>query len=522
MHQRSESLLHLAEEDLRLGNLKFVPKGEDDEKIAAEKEGKKKPATSKQLKPKSVKEKSSKPAPAPKPKVAQGQAHVGGVPIRELVVEAARPLPVVEGEGKAIATEEQAAQSLLALHTPKRRSTMDQFIFQRRTPATEEASTGPSTQLQDDASANIVHDSPSLIDAETGADTDKTNSGGDTEILQIVEEIGEDVDNQVNLEEKTAELDQGQAGSDPGKTPKSRPPPEQVFMDEDQAGPDPRESYVALVGPNPEPTHDDFMANVYPNVHESLKFPADEHVILEDPLSSSRTLSSMKNLDDAYTIGDQFLNDKSTKDEPGKLNMEAEVVFMVTVPIYQASSSVPPLSTPVIDLSPPKHVPSTTQAPIVTTTTTTTTTTLPLLPSPQQQSTTDPELVARVTVLEQKFSVFEQKSKTLDNTTQNPRSRDEFFAQKEKSRKRRRDDQDPHLPPPDSNPSKKRIHASNASGSTQSPAPQSSVEDVPIPNDVNILGSEDTDTAHLPKKKTRPDWLKPVPEEDRPTTPEPD
>ncbi|GJR56898.1 hypothetical protein Tco_1499060 [Tanacetum coccineum] len=65
-----------------------------------------------------------------------------------------------------------------------------------------------------------------------------------------------------------------------------------------------------------------------PNPGES----PDEHVILEDPLSSSGTLSLMMNLDDAYTIGDQFLNDKSTEDEPGKLNVEAEVVFMVTVP----------------------------------------------------------------------------------------------------------------------------------------------------------------------------------------------
>ncbi|GKE86708.1 hypothetical protein Tco_1560450 [Tanacetum coccineum] len=36
----------------------------------------------------------------------------------------------------------------------------------------------------------------------------------------------------------------------------------------------------------------------------------------------------MKNLDDAYTTGDQFLNDKSTKDESGKLNVEAKVVSM--------------------------------------------------------------------------------------------------------------------------------------------------------------------------------------------------
>ncbi|GKD07077.1 hypothetical protein Tco_1186762 [Tanacetum coccineum] len=283
---------------------------------------------------------------------AAGHAHVGGVAIRESVAEATRPLPVVEGKGKAIVTEKQAAQSLLAMHTPKRRSTMDQFIFQRRTLATKEASTGPSAQPQDDTSANVIRESPSPADAEKGAESDKTNSGRDTEILQINKELGEDVDKHVNIEEKTDELDQDQAGSDPGETHESRPLLEQVFMDEDQAGPDPRESGVALAGPDPEPTHDEFMANLYP-----------------------------KNLKDAYTIGDQFINDKSTKDEPEKLNVEAEVVTMVIVPIYQASSSNPPLSTPVIDLSPPKTASSTTQAPIFTTTTTTTTTTLP--PPPQ-------------------------------------------------------------------------------------------------------------------------------------------
>ncbi|GKA93088.1 hypothetical protein Tco_0815074 [Tanacetum coccineum] len=329
-----------------------------DQKTAAEEGGKKmsatkadkskKPATAKQLKPKPAKEKSSKPAPALKPKVtkekpskpspvkhpkrgkvkklrkgkspfqlidedeptqpepkSEHQAHVDGMAIREPVAEATRPLYVVEGKGKAIATQEQ-----------------------------------------------------------------------------IGEEQSKDVANMVNLEEKTAEINKGQAGSDPGKTPEFRPLPDDDKMDEDQAGPDPRECRVALAGPNPEPTHKEFMADVYHNVYESLKFPADKHVILEDPLSSSRTLSLMKNLDDAYTIGDQFLNEKSTEDEPGTLNVEAEVVSLVTVPIHQASSLVPPLSTPVIDLSPPKPIPSTTQAPIFTATTTTTTTTLLLPPPP--------------------------------------------------------------------------------------------------------------------------------------------
>ncbi|GJZ26307.1 hypothetical protein Tco_0570560 [Tanacetum coccineum] len=127
-------------------------------------------------------------------------------------------------------------------------------------------------------------------------------------------------------------------------------------------------------------------------------------------------------------------------------------------------------------------------------------------------------------------------------------SRDKFYAEKDKSRKRCRDNQDlpPHLP--DSDPSKKRRHASDASGLTQPRAPQSSdwktsdtrealfsssrqksaphseqpIEDVPILDDVNISDSEDTDTAHLPKIKTRPDWLNPVPKEDLPATLEPD
>nr|GEV08435.1 hypothetical protein [Tanacetum cinerariifolium] len=599
IHQRSTSMFHLAEEDLRLGNLKFVSKGEADEvfgmpipnelisnnirntpyysaylemvakhtrKIAAGKEGKKKPTTAKQPKPKPVKEKSSKPTPVPKPKVkqvkpvkpstakqsqigkvlktgkgksyleliaeeeptqpepkpepkhqgkgdefdvertiqmslesfqAQSQAHVGGVAIREPVAEATRPLPVVEGKGKAVVNEEQAAHSLLALHTPKKKSTIDQFILQRRTPATKEASTGPYAQPLDNTSANIVHESSSPADAETGAATDKTNSGVsgciklprvvppieaalrpqnseyykdkmllmqaqengvalDTEQLlflagghdnafdndvdeQPVSDLALNVDNVFQADDcdafdsdvdealtthtmfmanlssadpvtgeaglscdsdilsevqdhdhyqdagcahheehamhdnvqlnhvvdshadytsdsnmvsydqyakdntvpvvhsnvssvpndaymmtyndmfkphaqsvsntsrntvvensltaelatykeqvellgikypHTTELDQGQAGSDPGKTHMCRPQPEHEFMEEDQAGTDPEVSCVALDGPNPESTHEEFMANAYPDAHGSLKFPADEHVIL--------------------------------------------------------------------------------------------------------------------------------------------------------------------------------------------------------------------------------------------------
>ncbi|GKE93544.1 hypothetical protein Tco_1574639, partial [Tanacetum coccineum] len=131
IHQRSASPFHLVEEDLRLGNLKFIPKGEEDE--------------------------------------------VFGMSItNELISNNIRNAPYYNAYLE-----------------------------------------------MDDTSANIIRDSPSPIDAETGAESDKTNSGCDTEILHITEEIGEDVDKQVNLEEKTIELDQDQAGSDPGETHKS-------------------------------------------------------------------------------------------------------------------------------------------------------------------------------------------------------------------------------------------------------------------------------------------------------------
>ncbi|GJX17112.1 hypothetical protein Tco_0217944, partial [Tanacetum coccineum] len=252
------------------------------------------------------------------------------------------------------------------------------------------------------------------LDDETGANTKKSNIDGDTKILNVDEERGENVSNTVALEEEIVELDEGQARSDPGNTLESRPPP-----DEDQAGPNPGQSYVALAEPNPEPMHEDFNATVYLKVHESLKHTTEEHALLENPPRSSGTLLSMKNLDDAFTFGDQFIDDKPTEEGPGKANVESEVESMVTVPIHQASSSAPPLSTPIIDLTTPKPVSPPAQEPVFTVTTaTTTTTTLLPPPPPQQQSTTDPALAACILALEQICANFENKNKVQDQTTQ--------------------------------------------------------------------------------------------------------
>nr|GEY09701.1 hypothetical protein [Tanacetum cinerariifolium] len=92
-------------------------------------------------------------------------------------------------------------------------------------------------------------------------------------------------------------------------------------------------------------------------------------------------------------------------------------------------------------------------------------------------------------------------------------NREEFLTEKDKSRKRGRDDQDPH-PLLGSNPSKRRRHDSGRLGSSRKQSASHSkqpIEDVPITDNVNVSDSEDTDTTYLSKLKTRPDWIKPVP-----------
>nr|GEY22236.1 hypothetical protein [Tanacetum cinerariifolium] len=217
-------------------------------------------------------------------------------------------------KGKGIATDEHVAQSLLDLYKPEKKSTTYQFLLQRRTLATEEESTRPYTQPEDDTSANIVRDTPSPIDVETSAITNKTNSEGDIVILNVGEEQGEYVAKKVDLDEKTAEINEGQTGTNP----------------------------------DTEPMHDEFVATVYPQLHESLKHPDEEHFHLENPLRSTGTLSSMKNMD-AYSFSDQFFNDKLIEEDLRKINMDFKVESMVTILIHQASSSIPLLSTPTIE-----------------------------------------------------------------------------------------------------------------------------------------------------------------------------
>nr|GEU36168.1 hypothetical protein [Tanacetum cinerariifolium] len=254
---------------------------------------------------------------------------------------------------------------------------------------TKEALTRPLAQPEDDTSANIVRDTPSPPDAKSSAEAEMFDSEGGTEILNVGEEQGEDVTNTLALDEITIKLDEGQAGSDPDNTLEPRP-----SLDKDQAR------------SNPEPSH----------------------VFLENPPSSSGTLSSMKNLDDAFNFGDQFITDKSLKNKPGKATRDTEVEFMVIVLIQQASSTVPPLSTPVINLKSPKPVSSPVQEPTITAKTATTTTTLILPSLPPQQSPTNLELASCVSALEKRRADLEQKTLNQDKTIQALAEDDECYG----------------------------------------------------------------------------------------------
>ncbi|GJY74839.1 hypothetical protein Tco_0479270 [Tanacetum coccineum] len=574
IHKWPQSPLHITTDDYTLGNLKFVPKGGLDEvfgmlipkdlltdvirnaeyyqkylEMAARKphqptavtdeesvkkktvpptDKSKKPTPGKQTKP--VKEKFTKPTPSKKAskgkvlKVQKGKRYGHLVDEEDEEPQAAFKPQIEDDEynlqrGIQMSLESfQAPVDGVAILEPASGFTRSLPVVE----VTKEASTGPSIVPQDDTSANVVRDTPSPANAKTGADTEKSNSEVDTEILDVANKQGEDVSHTVALEERIVELDKGQAGSDPGNTLESRPLP-----DEDQTGSNPGQRHVALAGPNTKPMHKDFIATVNPKVHESLKHTTEEHVFLENLPSSSRTLSSMKNLDDAFTYGDQFLNDKPTEEEPGKANVETKVESIVTIPIHQASSSVPPLSTPVIDLTPPKPD-KTTQAlssRVFTRENHDLYSKIDNYVNETIKEAVQNALQAPVCERFRELSEFEMKEILRNRmfesgsyrsqpehaaiyealeASMDRENKEEFIEATAKSRKRGRDDQDPP-----------------SSSSKQKIVPQSEqpVDNVLIPDDVHILDSEDTDVAHLPKIKTRPDWLKPVPEEERPESP---
>nr|GEZ34249.1 histone deacetylase 14 [Tanacetum cinerariifolium] len=199
--------------------------------------------------------------------------------------------------------------------------------------------------------------------------------------------------------------DEGQAGPNPGEQDEGQA----RLNPGDAAASQPQSSPVVHARPNLE--HMDLEAT-----DENLKLTVKVQVILEEPASSTGTLSSLQHLAKDLSFGDLFFNDKPSEADNEKTTTETEAESMVSVIIQQDTSGIPPMTTPIIDLtsrpdSPNVHRPL--QATETETTMTTTTTTHPPPPQPQQ-STTDSMLMKRIGELEQIMANLIQDNRHLE------------------------------------------------------------------------------------------------------------
>ncbi|GJW78924.1 hypothetical protein Tco_0140606 [Tanacetum coccineum] len=308
------------------------------------------------------------------------------VVFRETDTGKLQPLPEVPGKGKEKVGEEQAAQVLLNLQAPKKKSPAEQYIFQRR------------SHVPTDTSGR--EDSTSLY-AKLGLSGSDTDS--DEATPQVIRSKAQD-EGQAGPD--PGKLDEGQAGPNPDDVAESQPLPTPSVLD----GPNPEHSDVEITDasspPQPEHMDDGFITIAYPEVQENLKLTVDEQMIPEEHVSSTGTLSSLQHLTKDFSYGDQFIDDKPSEANNEKMTTDTEVESMVSVTIQQDTSVIPPMTSPVIGPvrrpdSPNVHWPLPTTTTITSaTTTTTTTTTLPLPPQPQQ-GPSDPIIIKRMGELEE-------------------------------------------------------------------------------------------------------------------------
>ncbi|GKA58453.1 hypothetical protein Tco_0757641 [Tanacetum coccineum] len=321
----------------------------------------------------------------------QDRAPVGGVTIRDPVSEATPKLHEVVGKGKAVVTEEQVAHSLIDLSKKKR--TTDQFILVRRDQTPPDSTTGPSSQPDDDTSEKVIHESSSTSDSErTESETEAAAPKGDKD--------------QDEVDMSTVTSGVSIPVSDPEKAHEALAGPDPEPMKEDQTGSDSRKLHVSLAGPNPEHMDEEFLATAYPKVHENLKLITDERVIDDKPESHSGSMSSMKNLDDTFNFGDQFLHDKPTEDEQEKSKVREESDSTIPDSSHQTATSTPPVIAPFTEVSSSKPSLLVTPPPI-NTEATTITTSLP-------EITPFIALQLRVAKLEQEMSEVKKTDHSAD------------------------------------------------------------------------------------------------------------
>nr|GEY44910.1 hypothetical protein [Tanacetum cinerariifolium] len=299
---------------------------------------------------------------------------------------------------------------------------------------------------------------------------------------------------------------------------------------------------------------EEFTTTAYPNVQENLKLPSADPVILEEPAGSTGTMSSLQNFEKELSFTNQFFVEKQWEEELGKTNTEAEVQSMVSVPIHQDTSSVPPMTTSVSKAVDEIVTDAVNWA----------------MKAPLRAHFSDLPIVDIKEIIQQ--WMFEDKSyeahkdhKNLYDTLEKSLERDYSYQllsdleeARQKKIKRRDLPRTPFgSPPPQPPPPPPLAGASyapgtsGASGSSQSPLPplhpstalttsdtryksvsvsktqelsltDSQIQDYSILDEhVYLSDDEESRNDHLPKADSRKYWWKPLPGKERLVTPEP-
>nr|GEZ53179.1 monodehydroascorbate reductase [Tanacetum cinerariifolium] len=293
---------------------------------------------------------------------------------------------------------------------------------------------------------------------------------------------------------------EGQAGPDPGQ---ARPDPGNAEASQSMP------SHVVHAG------LDRFTATAYPKVQENLKLTVEERVLLEEHASSLRTLSSMQHLTKDLSFGDLFFSDKPSEADNDRATAETEAKSMVSVMIQQDMSSIPPMTSPIIDLTSRPESPKVHQLLKATATEKTTTTTLLPPPYQQQQSTAEAMMMKRIGELKHIMANLIQENKRLEQRDlpeadmkeilhqQKSMNRDhseELTKDLAKVRKKKKKSREspktppgspPHQPPPPPPPAGPfgASGSSEAFGSSQVPPP------LPLPPSTNQEGQSKGSTA---------------------------
>nr|GEZ01684.1 histone deacetylase 14 [Tanacetum cinerariifolium] len=431
------------------------------------------------------------------------------------------------------------------LETPIKKSPADRYIFQRCTSA-------PTRSSGHDESSSLYAELR-LTDNEEELDEDVpgTDAG-----VQGEDQAGQNPDAQDEGQTRSNpdEQAEGQAGPNPGNAEASQPLPSLIV----HAGLDLKhvDLDVADVStqPHPEQMDEGFTATAYPKVQENLNLMVEEQVILEEPASSSGTLASLQHHTKDLIFGDLFFSDKPSEANNDKATAETKAKSMVYVTIQQDTSSIPLMTTSIIDLTSRPESPKVHQllkATAIETTTTITTTIIHPPPSQQHQSTTDSMMMMRIGELEHIMANLIQDNKQLEKRLDNhgahlytlehldilhrvSKAVDERFWILTSATT---------TPPPPSTNQEGQSKGSTAPSSSKTaasaeyqawtttdtrlgpsisltPADLQMNEDMALDVQAQSSDDEDIKNAHIPKVNLRQDWWKPL-EEERHATLEP-